>query len=89
MKGRKYLKKENIVFVRERKNREGKGKRYLEKENKSFCREEGKWGKYIVLRRRGKTKREKEDNIWKRKIYILQRRMRTEKEKEENVWRSA
>ena len=32
-------------------------------------------------------KREKEDVIWRRKIYFLQRRRKSGKEKEENIWR--
>ena len=31
--------------------------------------------------------KEKEENIWRRKIYLLRRKKKTEKEKEENIWR--
>ena len=47
---------------------------YLEKEISLFC-----VGK--------KTDKEKEDNIWKRKILVQGRRRRAEKEKEENILR--
>ena len=37
---------------------------------------------------RGRRKTEKEQNIWKKKIYFyLQRIRKMEKEKEENIWR--
>ena len=41
--------------------------------------------KMYFLRRRIKTGKEKEGNIWRRKIYFLQRRKKTEKKKEEDV----
>ena len=53
------------------------------------------FGKYVVIvgeggnvggqRRRRKTEKEKNENIWRMKIYSLQRRRKTEKAK--NVWR--
>ena len=52
------------------------------------------FGKYVVIvgeggnvggqRRRRKTEKEKNENIWRMKIYSLQRRRKTEKAK--NVW---
>ena len=47
------------------------------------------WGrvKILGLRRRIRTKKGKEDNIWERKIFGLSRRNRTEKEREKNIWR--
>ena len=75
-KGGKYLEKENIVLVKERKNRERKGGKYLEEET-------------ILLRRRRKTEKEKEENIWRMEIFFLQRRRRMEKETKEKCKRSS
>ena len=36
---------------------------------------------------RGKTEREKKENIWRRKIFFLRRKRKTEKEKGETIWR--
>ena len=40
-----------------------------------------------IFRRRRKTEKGKEENIWRRKISGYLRRRRTEKGNEENVWR--
>ena len=50
-------------------------------------------GKYIFLWWRRKPDKEREENIWRRKIYFFWRRRKAEKEKErkyleeENIWR--
>ena len=41
--------------------------------------------KTMFLWRRGKTEKEKEENIRRRTIYFSWRRRKTEKEKEENI----
>ena len=55
-KGGKYSEKGIIFFAGEKKNREGYGGKYLEKDN-------------TFLRRRRKMEKEKEENIWRRKIF--------------------
>ena len=61
------MEKENVLFVEEKKT-----------EKEKFGE-----GKYIFLRRRRKTEKEKEGNILRTQIIFLWRR-RTEKE---NIWR--
>ena len=34
-----------------------------------------------------RSEKEKEENVWRRKISVLWRRRKTEKEKKENIWR--
>ena len=70
---RKIFGERKYIFAEEKKNGEGKGGKYLEKENIFF------------LRRRIRTEKEKEKNIWRRKIHILRRR-KMRKDKEENMF---
>ena len=68
----------------EKKIKEGKGEKYLEKEKNFFF-------------RRRITEKEKEDNVWRRKIFFCEKKEKEEifgkgkyffsKEKEENIWR--
>ena len=65
-KGGKYSEKGIIFFAGEKKNREGYGGKYLEKDN-------------TFLRRGRKMEKEKEENIWRKKIFFCVE----EKEKEQ------
>ena len=57
----------------------------------------GKGGRHVFLRRRRITEKEKEDNVWRRKIFFCEKKEKEEifgkgkyffsKEKEENIWR--
>ena len=57
------MEKESTFFAKEKKNVKGKGGKYLEKENIFFVEE--------------KTEKEREENIWRRKLYFLKRRRKT------------
>ena len=72
-KGGKYLEKENIFFsVEEKIGEENCGKYLVDGVEEKGDGKGGIFfveGTYILFRRRRKTEKEKEDNIWRRKIF--------------------
>ena len=67
----------NFWSSKEKNNREGKREKYLKKEN-IWSAEEKKTEE--------EKEREREENIWRRKLFGQWRRRKTEKEKEEIIW---
>ena len=74
------------VFGGGEENGEGKGGKPLERENIfSEGNEKRRKKKNVVFGREEKAKKEKEDIIWRRKIYFLWRRRKTDIERRKNL----